>query len=113
MIEALTTIALDALTNLKAQQITQIDVAALSDVMDRLIIASGTSNRHVKSLATHVIGQAKKAGYQTIGIEGMNAADWILVDFGDTVVHLMLPQTRELYDLEGLWTTISCAGEIR
>ena len=105
--DELTTIALEALEDLKAQDITQLDVTGLSDVMDQLIITSGTSNRHVKSLADHIVGKAKQKGYKPIGVEGMENADWVLVDFGDTVIHIMLPQTRALYDLEGLWSVIT------
>ena len=111
MTDTLTTIALDALEDLKAQNITRLDVTGLSDVMDQLVIASGTSNRHVKSLADHVVEKAKENGHNAIGIEGMDIADWVLVDFGDTVIHLMLPQTRVLYDLESLWSTIIPSGE--
>ena len=111
MTDTLTTIALDALEDLKAQNITHLDVTGLSDVMDQLIIASGTSNRHVKSLADHVVEKAKEEGHRAIGIEGMETADWVLVDFGDTVIHLMLPQTRVLYDLESLWSTVIPSGE--
>ena len=71
MTDTLTTIALDALEDLKAQNITRLDVTGLSDVMDQLIIASGTSNRHVKSLADHVVEKAKEEGHRAIGIEGM------------------------------------------
>ena len=102
--DVLTAITLSALEELKAQNITRLDVTGLSDVMDQLIIASGTSNRHVKSLATHVIEQAKKTDHKAIGIEGMETAEWVLVDFGDTVIHIMLPETRAVYDLESLWS---------
>ena len=112
MRDELTTIVLEALEDLKAQDITQLNVTGLSDVMDQLIIASGTSNRHVKSLANHVIGKAKEKGYKPIGVEGMENADWVLVDFGDTVIHLMLPQTRTLYDLEGLWSVITSIDSV-
>ena len=110
--DVLTTIALEALEDLKAQDITRLNVTRLSDVMDQLIIASGTSNRHVKSLADQVIGKAKEKGYKPIGVEGMENADWVLVDFGDTVIHLMLPQTRALYDLEGLWSVITSIDSV-
>ena len=104
MADLLTRITLSALEDLKAQDVTRLDVTGLSDVMDQLIIASGTSNRHVKSLAAHVVDQAKKAGHSAIGIEGMETAEWVLVDFGDTVIHVMLPQVRAVYDLESLWS---------
>ncbi len=99
--------ALDALESLKAQNIVTLDVTDLSDVMDNLIIATGTSNRHVKSLAGNVVDELKQQGLQPIGIEGLDSADWVLVDYGTVVVHVMLPQTRQFYDLEKLWTPMA------
>ncbi len=81
-----------------------LDVTALTDVMDCLVIASGTSNRHVKALADNVVTEAKKQGIRPIGMEGEDAGEWVLVDYGDVVVHVMLPATRDLYDLERLWS---------
>ena len=72
--------------------------------MDFLVIASGTSTRHVKSLADNVIMRAKTEAMRPIGIEGETAGEWVLVDFGDVVVHVMQPATRSFYDLERLWT---------
>ncbi len=95
----------DTLEGLKGKDITCMDVTGLSDVMDTLIIATGTSSRHVKSLASSVSEDAKKAGFMPLGVEGLNSGDWVLCDFGDTVVHVMLPQAREFYDLEKLWST--------
>ncbi len=97
---------IDALDDLKAQNIVSLDVTSMSDVMDTLVVASGTSNRHVKSLASNVIDEGKKKDIRPIGIEGMEAADWVLVDYGTVVVHVMLPQARQFYDLEKLWTPI-------
>ncbi|ODS23781.1 ribosome silencing factor [Candidatus Endobugula sertula] len=98
--------AIAALDDLKGQNIVTLDVTSLSDVMDILIIATGTSNRHVKSLANYVVEELKKQGHQPIGIEGMNYADWALLDYGTSVVHIMLSQTRQFYDLEKLWAPI-------
>ena len=101
--ETLKQVVLDALDDLKAVNPVTMDVAALTDVMDYLVIASGTSNRHVKSLANNVCMEAKKRGMRPIGVEGDDAGEWVLVDFGDVVVHVMLPATRDFYDLERLW----------
>lgn len=101
--ETLKQVVLDALDDLKAVNPVTLDVAALTDVMDYLVIASGTSNRHVKSLANNVCMEAKKRGMRPIGVEGDDAGEWVLVDFGDVVVHVMLPATRDFYDLERLW----------
>lgn len=102
--DALTDLVLDALDDLKAVDPVVIDVKALSSVMDFLVIASGTSTRHVKSLADNVIMRAKSHESRPLGIEGQTVGDWVLVDFGDVVVHVMQPATRSFYDLERLWT---------
>jgi ribosome-associated protein len=96
-------IIMNALEDLKGRDIVTLDVRELSDVMDILIIVSGTSNRHVKSLVDNVVDAAKQAGFRPLSIEGKEGGEWVLVDFGDTVVHAMLPATREFYDLERLW----------
>ncbi len=93
-----------ALENLKGQNIVTLDVHELSDVMDTLIIASGTSNRHSRSLAENLVEETKKAGFRALGIEGLETGDWVLVDFGDTVVHVMQQETRDYYELEKLWS---------
>jgi ribosome-associated protein len=93
-----------ALDDLKAVNTVTLDVRPLTDVMDFMVITSGTSNRHVKSLASHASVEAKKQGMAPMGTEGEDAGEWVLVDFGDVVVHVMLPATRDFYDLERLWT---------
>ena len=93
-----------ALEDLKGKDIVQLDVRELSSVMDTLIIASGTSNRHVKSLASNVVEDSKKQNIPAMGVEGVETGDWVLVDFGDTVVHVMLQETRNFYELEKLWS---------
>ncbi|MBL7250271.1 ribosome silencing factor [Alloalcanivorax sp. C16-2] len=98
-------LVLDALEELKAKNIASLDVRALTSVADDMVIASGTSSRHVKALADNVMEKAKDAGYRPLGTEGERGAEWILVDLGDVIVHLMLPATREFYDLERLWRT--------
>ena len=102
--------AVDALEEVKAVNTVTLDVRALTDIMDFLVITSGTSNRHVKSLADHVVVEAKKRGIPPLGTEGEKAAEWVLVDFGDVVVHVMLPATRDFYDLERLWTNPEAAS---
>lgn len=101
--EALKKLVVDALDDLKGVNTVTLDVSGLTDVMDWLVISSGTSNRHVKSLADNVCMEAKKQGVRAIGVEGESAGDWVLVDFGDVVVHVMLPAARDFYDLERLW----------
>ena len=97
-------ILLNAIDDLKGRDVVTLDVRELSDVMDTLIIVSGTSNRHVKSLADNAVENAKKAGFKPLGVEGKEGGEWVLVDFGDTVVHAMMPATRSFYDLEKLWS---------
>ena len=94
---------IDALEEPKAQNITELDVRDVTSMADYMVIASGTSNRHVKALADNVVEAAKKAEHPPIGTEGEDTGEWILVDLGDVIVHLMLPATREFYDLERLW----------
>jgi ribosome-associated protein len=95
---------INALENLKGQEIVTLDVSQLSDVMDTLIIASGTSSRHARSLAENLVEETKKAGFRALGVEGLETGDWVLVDYGDTVVHVMQDETRNYYELEKLWT---------
>lgn len=104
--DALKTLVVDALEDLKAKDIAHLDVAKLSSVTDSMIIASGTSSRHVAAVASNVVQRAKEAGLQPLGVEGESGADWVLVDLGDVVVHVMLPETRQLYDLERLWSDL-------
>ena len=96
-------IVLAALEDAKANDVRQLDVRRLTDVTDWMVVASGTSTRHVLALADHVRTQVKAQGLSPIGTEGESGSDWVLLDYGDVVVHLMLPDTRGFYDLEGLW----------
>lgn len=100
----LRTQVLSALEELKARDVHEIDVRGKTSIADMLIIASGTSTRHVKSLADEVVRFVKKAGMMPLGIEGQREAEWVLVDLGDIIVHVMLPRIREFYGLERLWT---------
>jgi ribosome-associated protein len=93
-----------ALEELKAKDVREIDVRGKTSIADLLVIASGTSARHVKSIADEVVKFAKKAGVMPLGVEGEQEAEWVLVDLGDVIVHVMLPRIREFYGLERLWT---------
>jgi ribosome-associated protein len=104
MSQSLKDVVIAALEEVKAQNIIALDVRELTGVMDHMIVASGNSNRQVKSLASNVAVEGKKAGFSIIGVEGDDTSEWILVDFGDVIVHVMLPATRAFYDLERLWS---------
>lgn len=95
---------LAALDDLKAKDVREIDVRGKTSIADFLVIASGTSTRHVKSIADEVVKYAKQVGMMPLGVEGQRDADWVLVDLGDIIVHVMLPRIREFYGLERLWT---------
>ena len=93
----------EALEDVKAEDILAIDVSLISNVADAIVIASGTSTRHLKALAANVAEEARKAGFRPLGVEGERDAEWILIDLGFVVVHVMLPTARRFYDLESLW----------
>jgi len=94
----------NATEELKAKDVVEIDVIGKSSVADYMVIASGTSSRHVKSIADEVVKFAKQAGNMPLGVEGEREAEWVLVDLGDVIVHVMLPRVREYYALERLWS---------
>lgn len=93
-----------ALEDLKAQDIQVLDVRGMTSITDLMIVASGTSDRHIKALADNVVESVKKHGLQPIGVEGETSREWVLVDLGDVILHVMHPQTRAFYNLEKLWT---------
>ena len=102
-VKACLAVVREALLDVKAKEIVEIDVSNVSNVADVMVIASGTSTRHVKSLADNVAEEARKAGFRPLGMEGERDAEWILLDLGFVIVHLMLPTARKFYDLESLW----------
>ncbi len=102
-VEALRDLVINVLEEMKAKEITVIDVRGRSSVTDIMVIASGTSSRHVKSLAESVAFQAKAAGEPPLGSEGVDEGEWALVDINGVVVHIMLPKVRDFYQLERLW----------
>lgn len=92
-----------ALEEIKAKDIVVLDVRKLTSITDMMVVASGTSTRQVKALADNVVEKAKAAGCRPLGVEGAREAEWVLVDLADVVVHVMLPSTRDFYQLEKLW----------
>ena len=108
--EQLSALVVDALDDVKAQDIVKLDVSDMTPVTDYMIVASGTSNRHVKALVDNVAEKAKEAGCRPIGIEGEEVGEWVLIDLGDVVVHVMLPDIRLYYELEKLWGEELAAG---
>ncbi len=102
--EQLSQLAIDALAEVKGTDIVRLDVRDLTTVTDYMVVASGTSNRHVKALADAVVEKSKAAGHRPAGIEGESGSEWVLLDLGDALVHVMLPRVREFYNLEKLWS---------
>ena len=92
-----------ALEDMKAVNVRALDVRGLTDIADMMVIASGNSDRHVRSIAERVVEKAKAAGFRPLGLEGTRDGEWVLVDLQDILVHVMLPRVREFYGLERLW----------
>lgn len=111
--EALRDLVVDTLEDSKGRDLVTLPVTELTDITDFMILASGTSNRHVKSLVDHLIEAAKAAGEPPRGVEGRETNEWVLVDLGDVLVHVMQAEPRKFYDLERLWQDIPTDSESR
>ena len=96
-------VVLDALADMKAVDVKAMDVRGITDITDTMVVASGTSDRHVKSIADRVVQRCKDAGFRPYGMEGERDGEWVLLDLQDVVLHVMLPRVREFYALEKLW----------
>ncbi|MDH3338691.1 MAG: ribosome silencing factor [Gammaproteobacteria bacterium] len=109
--EQLCTLVVNALNDIKAQDIIKLDVRDMTTVTDFMIVASGTSSRHVQALVDNVAEKAKEAGHKPIGVEGEEGGEWVLLDLQEAVVHVMLPKVREFYNLEKLWS-LGLSGDL-
>jgi ribosome-associated protein len=101
--DALTAFVIEKIEDMKGRDITTLNVSVKSNFADFMIIASGNSNRHVKSIAQSLVMECRAAGKEPIGVEGNDVGEWALVDFGDIVVHIMTDDSRDKYQLEQLW----------
>ncbi len=108
---ALAQLAAEVLEDRKGENIVTLDVASMTTVTEMMLIVSGTSNRHVKSLADYLVEAVKAAGYQVYGSEGRDTHEWVLLDLGGLLVHLMQKDVRDFYDLERLWTELPSDSE--
>ena len=102
--EQLCALVVETLDDVKAKDIVTLDVRNMTSVTDYMIVASGTSNRHVKALVDNVAEMARDAGHRPIGVEGEEGSEWVLLDLQDALVHVMLPRVRAFYNLEKLWS---------
>ena len=104
-------LVIQALEDVKGQEIVCMDVSELTDITDFMIVASGGTNRQVNALVNNVVEDAKKSGVNPIGVEGQEQGDWVLIDLADVIVHVMLPKVRQYYDLERLWSMTPTKSE--
>jgi ribosome-associated protein len=110
---SLKSVILDALDDMKALEVKVLDVRGLTDIADFMVIASGTSDRHVRSVAQRVVEKTKEAGFRPHGVEGQQDSDWVLIDLHEMIVHVMLPRVREFYGLEKLWDMTATKRAVR
>ncbi|AGA89883.1 iojap-like ribosome-associated protein [Thioflavicoccus mobilis 8321] len=109
-LEELKSLVLETLADMKARDVSVLDVHGKTSVTDYMVVASGTSDRHVKAIAETVAYRAKEAGEAPLGCEGLNEGEWALVDLNGIVVHVMLPKVRDFYNLERLWSAPAVVG---
>ena len=102
--EVLKDLVVDALDDIKGIEILALDVELLTDIADFMVVASGATSRQVKALTDNVVFRAKRAGYRVNSVEGDDTSEWVLIDLGDVICHVMLPAVREFYELERLWS---------
>ncbi len=108
--EALRDLVLTLLDDRSGMNLVALDVREASGFTDYMIVVTGTSPRHVKTLASHVMEETKACGFERIGVEGLESLDWVLIDLADVVVHVMRESTRQYYDLERMWAEIDAAS---
>lgn len=102
--KALQDFIIDKIDDLKGQEIIALDVQGKSSITDCMIICTGTSNRHVASIAEHVVQSSRSVGISTFSVDGRQNSDWVVVDLGEVMVHVMQEESRQLYELEKLWS---------
>lgn len=102
--EQLKKFVIDKIEDLKARDIVDLDVKGKSTVTDTMLVCSGNSKRHVVSIAENLVVEAKKAGFPPLGMEGGDTGEWVLVDLGDVILHVMQDEARDFYQLEKLWS---------